>query len=453
MMLQPIFERFVNDSPATVMARVTLEHALRADQVDQLFADTAERQCTRELLFSSVVDLMALVVCRVQPSLRAAYQVAQDRIPVTVRALYDKVNHVEPAISAALVTHVGSRLAPLIRSMGGGRVPLLPGYRVRILDGNHLSGTEHRLKELRTLAAGALPGQSLAVLDPELHLISHVVCCEDGHAQERAYLDEVVPLIERRDVWIADRNFCVREFLLSIARRLASFVIRQHGATFAWEKVGKRKPCGRVETGKVYEQRLRLRDEAGAVVEFRRITLVLDKPTRDGDTELHWLSNLPARVSAQRIADLYRKRWTIETAYQELTTDLKCEPNTLGYPKAALFAYCMVLVAYNVLAVVKAALRAVHGETTVDEEVSNYYLTKEVASTYRGMMIAIPPEHWANVGQSSTVQLSALLKRLAKKVDLEKLKKHPRGPKKPAPKRRHNKKQPHVSTARLLAGR
>jgi IS4 transposase len=453
MMLQPIFERFVNDSPATVMARVTLEHALRADQVDQLFADTAERQYTRELLFSSVVDLMALVVCRVQPSLRAAYQDAQDQIPVTVRALYDKVNHVEPAISAALVTHVGSRLAPLIRSMRGGRKPLLPGYRVRILDGNHLSGTEHRLKELRTLAAGALPGQSLAVLDPELHLISHVVCCEDGHAQERAYLDEVVPLIERRDVWIADRNFCVREFLLSIARRLAYFVIRQHGATFAWEKVGKRKPCGRVETGKVYEQRLRLRDEAGAVLECRRITLVLDKPTRDGDTELHLLSNLPARVSAQRIADLYRKRWTIETAYQELTTDLKCEPNTLGYPKAALFAYCMALVAYNVLAVVKAALRAVHGETTVDEEVSNYYLTKEVAGTYRGMMIAIPPEHWANVGPSSTVQLSALLKRLAKKVDLEKLKKHPRGPKKPAPKRRHNKKQPHVSTARLLAGR
>jgi Transposase DDE domain len=262
-----------------------------------------------------------------------------------------------------------------------------------------------------------------------------------------------VPLIERRDVWIADRNFCVRDFLLSIARRLAFFVIRQHGATFAWEKVGKRKPCGRVETGKVYEQRLRLKDEAGAVLEFRRITLVLDKPTRDGDTELHLLSNLSARVSAQRIADLYRKRWTIETAYQELTTDLKCEPNTLGYPKAALFAYCMALVAYNVLAVVKAALRAVHGETTVDQEVSNYYLTKEVAGTYRGMMIAIPPEHWTTVAQSSTVQLSALLKRLAKKVDLEKLKKHPRGPKKPAPKRRHDKKQPHVSTARLLAGR
>jgi IS4 transposase len=453
MMLQPIFERFVNDSPATVMTRVTLEHALQADQVDRLFTATAERQYTRELLFSTVVDLMALVVCRIQPSLRAAYQGAQEQIPVTVRALYDKVNHVEPAIAAALVTHVGSQLTPLIQRMGGGRAPLLQGYRVRILDGNHLAGTEHRLKELRPLAAGALPGQSLAVLDPDLQLITHVVCCEDGHAQERAYLDEVVPLIERRDVWIADRNFCVREFLLSIARRLAYFVIRQHGVTFAWEKVGKRKPCGRVETGKVYEQRLRMKDASGGVLEFRRITLVLDKPTRDGDMEIHVLSNLPTRVSAQRIVDLYRKRWTIEIAYQELTTDLKCEPNTLGHPKAALFAYCVALAAYNVLAAVKAALRAVHGEDTVDQEVSNYYLTKEIAGTYRGMMIAIPPEQWSPLAKSSTVQLAALLKRLAKKINLEKLKKHPRGPKKPAPKRRYNKKQPHVSTARLLAAR
>src|SRR4051812_48925124 len=278
MMLPRIFERFVNGSPVSVMLRGILEHALPAKEIDQLFTATAEQQYTRKLLFSSLVDLMGEVVCRIRPSVHAGYQADPTKLGVSIRAVYDKLEHTEPGVSAALVAHTARKLAPVIQRLGCGLPPLLHDYRVRILDGNHLAGTEHRLKELRTLAAGALPGQSLAVLDPELHLISHVVCCEDGHAQERAYLDEVVPLIERRDVWIADRNFCVREFLLSIARRLAYFVIRQHGATFAWEKVGKRKPCGRVETGKVYEQRLRLRDEAGAVLELRRITLVLDKP-------------------------------------------------------------------------------------------------------------------------------------------------------------------------------
>ena len=43
----------------------------------------------------------------------------------------------------------------------------MPGYPIRILDGNHLAGTEHRIKELRALRAGALPGQALVVLDPD----------------------------------------------------------------------------------------------------------------------------------------------------------------------------------------------------------------------------------------------------------------------------------------------
>ncbi|MBV8432340.1 MAG: IS4 family transposase, partial [Solirubrobacterales bacterium] len=43
------------------------------------------------------------------------------------------------------------------------------------------------------------------------------------------------------------------------------------------------------------------------------------------------------------------------------------EINTLGYPKAALFAFCVALVSYNVLSTVKAALRAVHGAAVITE--------------------------------------------------------------------------------------
>jgi hypothetical protein len=70
------------------------------------------------------------------------------------------------------------------------------------------------------------------------------------------------------------------------------------------------------------------------------------------------------------VAELYRKRWTLETAFQHLEAYFHSEINTLGYPKAALFGFCLALVAYNLLAVVLAALRGVHGEETVDQEVS-----------------------------------------------------------------------------------
>ena len=62
MVLDEIFERFVQQSPVTVMVRAALEHALAPQVIDALFERTAERQYTRTLLFSSVVDLMGTVV-------------------------------------------------------------------------------------------------------------------------------------------------------------------------------------------------------------------------------------------------------------------------------------------------------------------------------------------------------------------------------------------------------
>src|SRR5512142_3334683 len=329
-----------------------------------------------------------------------------------------------------------------------------PGYRIRILDGNHLPGSEHRLKELPTIRAGALPGHALVVLDPRLMLATEVVLCEDGHAQERSLLDHVLEFVAAKDLWIADRNFCTTEFLFGIARRDGFFVIRQHASTLHWEFVGKRRACGRIETGKVYEQTIRATNEAGEILFLRRVTVLLDQPTRDGDTELHLLTNVPAKdTRAKVIADLYRRRWTIATAFQELEATLHSEINTLGYPKAALFAFCVALVSYNVLSTLKAALRSVHGEEKVAEEVSGYYVADEIQKTHWGMMIAIPEDEWVGLHDLPPVELAAVLVRLARSVSLPKLRKHPRGPKKPKPKKQSGAKIKHVATAKILKAR
>jgi IS4 transposase len=454
MILGDVFERFARDSPLSVMARAVIENALNPTLVDQLFEDVAERQYTRKLLFSSIVDLMGLVVCRIQPAIHAAYQAHAEIIDASLRAVYDKLDRTEPALSAALVTATAGRLAPVIDVMGGARSPFLPGYRVKILDGNHLAGTEHRIKELRAIGAGALPGHALVVLDPRLMLAIDVILCEDGHAQERSLLDQVLETVDAKDLWIEDRNFCTTNFLFGIARREASFVVRQHAATLHWEFVGKRRARGRIDTGKVFEQTIRAVNDAGEVLILRRITVVLDEPTRDGETELHLLTNVPVKdAHARVIADLYRRRWTIETAFAELAATLNGEVNALGYPKAALFAFCVALVAYNLLSVLKAALRSVHGEEVVEQEVSAYYVADEIQMTRRGMMIAIPEEEWVVFHDLTPRELAGVLVQLAKAVRLPKYRKHPRGPKKPQPKKQSGAKIKHVSTAKLLAGR
>ncbi len=48
-------------------------------------------------------------------------------------------------------------MADIVDALKVQRKPLVPGYRTKIIDGNHLAGTEHRLKELRTFAAHHCP--------------------------------------------------------------------------------------------------------------------------------------------------------------------------------------------------------------------------------------------------------------------------------------------------------
>ncbi len=67
MWMNQIFERFVEESPLTVMMRVLLEKALAPKALDELFEQTAQVQYTRELLFSQLVELMCLVTCGIQP--------------------------------------------------------------------------------------------------------------------------------------------------------------------------------------------------------------------------------------------------------------------------------------------------------------------------------------------------------------------------------------------------
>jgi hypothetical protein len=254
--------------------------------------------------------------------------------------------------------------------------------------------------------------------------------------------------VRERDVWIADRNFCTFKFLFEIAKKLGFFIIRQHG-TVKGQLTGRRRFVGEGSTGKVYEQEIQL-TRGGETQTFRRISVELQVATRDGDMVLHLLTNLPEKdASGVDVAELYRKRWTIETLFLEVTQTLACEINTLCYPPAALFVFCLALVAANAVAVIKAALRAAHGDEEADK-LSGYYLALEIKQVHEGMMIALPPVCWKVFCGMSVPSFAKLLKKIAAHVDLAMYRKTPRGPKKPSPKKDHYENGGHVSTHKLL---
>ena len=432
----------------TVAVRGTLEYALDANALDALFDDVTGQRKDRQLLFSTCVDLMTTVVCRVKPSINAAYE-ADDHITVSVSAVYRRLSRLRTAAGRQLVQHTAARLEPIIRQSGWANPDLLPGYRVKILDGNHLAHTQRRIKPLRNVIAGPLPGHSLVVLDPALGLALDVICCEDGHAQERSLLGPILDTVAPRDVWVADRNFCTTGLLFGIAKRGGFFVIRRHGSTLTWRRESEWKPMGRTDTGTLTEQTIWLENPDGSELAVRRVRLTLDEPTEDGDFVIEMLTNLPEEVTCELVAKLYRSRWTVEALFGRLTTVLKCEVNTLGYPPAALFGFCVALASSNVYAGVKGALRSVHG-VAATEQVSDYHLALEVSSVSRGLAIAVPEETWSEIGNWSVEQMSQWLVSLAKRTKLSRYPKSKRGPKKPKTRRTRFAEKKHIATSRLL---
>ena len=138
---------------------------------------------------------------------------------------------------------------------------------------------------------------------------------------------------------------------------------------------------------------------------------------------------------------------------------LHSEVPTLGTPRAALLAFSVAVVAYNVLAVVQAAVaghaaQVAHATHTAAVPISAYYVAQTVRDYLHGLLLAVPDEVWARYDAQLPADLAASLRQLAAKVRLEAYRKHPRGSSGPRRPKGHlplAEIQEHVATARVLA--
>ena len=229
----------------------------------------------------------------------------------------------------------------------------------------------------------------------------------------------------------------------------AAFIVRQH-ETVGGTASGRRRKIGKTKTGTVYEQFFDLPEQDGVSVRVRRVVVKLTEPTRDGDSEIAILTNVPVEdADGIKIAEVYRTRWKIETMFQHLTETMNCEIKPLCYPKAALFCFANALLAYNALAVVKAAITHEHGREST-ESLSHYYLALEISEATDGLLIAVPEEEWVAFGEMSCERFTRELSKVAAEIDVKRYAKSVRGPKIAKPKKKHAKRVVHVSTKKIL---
>ena len=397
MLLETIFAPFVKERPICVMARAILERLLDAPRLDALFARTAQQQYTRELLFSSLVQLMSEVVLGVHPTVHAAYQANKDAIGVSTTALYNKLDRVETGVSAALVRDSAELAEPVVKALRASHPRWLPGYQIKVLDGNHLSSTEHRLKALRGTWAAPLPGQALVVLDQQRMLITDVFLSEDGHAQERSLIAQVLQHVREDQLWIEDRNFCTLGLMFGMARRGAAFVVRQHGQ-LQGELLGRPTRKGREPqwpglrtTACSCETPLAAR-RCGCVASRSRSRSRLETVTANctsspmcrsnGPLPLNWRGSTVSGGASRRLFLRSPRPWrarSIPWAIPRrrcLPFAWRCWRTTRCHSSKPPCAVPMA---------VRRSMR----------RSPSYSLSLEIGRTYDGMMIAIPAPHWA----------------------------------------------------------
>lgn len=445
-MPSPIFDRFVNKAPFAVMTRVLIQDFIGSD-LDRIFDSNRELQYDHIASFQAIAATVADVVLNFSDNFNQAYKKHQEELQVSRQSFYAKTRGIEPAVSEQMVARSAEQAVELQDALGFEHWELLPGYRCLTIDGNVLPKSDKRLKALRESKSAPLPGKIVARLDLQRAVFDRAYVLLDGHAHESECCDRIVDDLAPRDVLIADRHYCIVSFFAGIAEAGGFFVVRQHGR-LKGVLLGKRKLIGRMDTGVVYEQEMKLSADAGAM-SVRRITVELDQPTRDGASQIHVLTNLPYDVSAITVAELYRHRWEEETAFHILQMTLTCEHTGIGHPQAATFLFCMSLLAFNLRQTIFAALYATQDEEDV-QDTSHFHISKNIADTTEGMLIAITESEWSERIPATTKGIASLLRKIATRIQLSEYRKSPRGPKKKKPHRSRNTAYTHLSTARLL---
>jgi len=451
-MIKSIFERFTKKAPVALLFRGLFARVFSPERLNRIFSENRCWQNESMLLFSSVVDIVGAVVVKAKPSVHAAFIEHEDEVGVSKQAFYDKLAGIEVPVCEAMVTECSAELLAILTAAKIKKPDLVEGFHCFVIDGKRLDGTEHRLDVSRYTKSAPLPGSIVAILDARAELFVQAIFDPDSYANERKMLAPYMNKLEKGALYFADRNFCDGPLIASFMAAETFFVLRHHGRSPSWRKIV---GCPKNKVGtdpagqSVYEQEIEVQLPDKSWVRLRRVTVKLATPTRDGDTELNYLTNLPTSVSAVCVSEGYRGRWTIELCFGKIAKALNAEINTLCYPRACLFCFCLGLVAFNLISALKQLLVR-YNKTKQIPKLSDYYIALEIGEAQLAFEICFDHADWVKLQRMTIAEFLQWVSDIAKHAKLKKYRTHTRAPKKPPPKRSSGKKQAHFSTHRAL---
>ena len=174
--------------------------------------------------------------------------------------------------------------------------------RIYVVDGSTLEALFRKLKTLQETTQETLAGKIVTVVDLVTRLPVQLWFTTAPHRHDTNYRDEILALSKPATLWLFDRGFYDFTFFYALIDQGGAFITRlKANAVFTVEQE-------LLVSDQVRDQVIRLRDGKYPLrlVEVRYGTKWYRYVTSVGD---------PRQLSAQAVADLYRRRWRIEEAF------------------------------------------------------------------------------------------------------------------------------------------
>jgi Transposase DDE domain len=343
--------------------------ALDADQLALRYQDHRGRCHDRLLSFPTFVGLLFDSLTVPWTSARNALLKAQDagRLPVSLKAFYDKLKNTPVGVSLELFRDPAARLRAIVPDDRPGCPASLQGMSTLLLDGKVVKHVQRRLKVLRRDQATAfklLGPRTLVLADRWSGLVHDWVADLDGEVNEVKYAAALVRRVPGTvpGPWliVGDRAFGIFGVCQDIQDQGGHFLLRQHGMTrfvpdperpavHSTDRFGRpvRQQWGWLVRGKGDRERIAARQ---ITVQRSKGVLVLVTDLLD-----------PDRYPVDDLLETYLARWDIEGIFQTVTEVFHLRTLFSSSPQGMLAQMALCFLMYTVVRLVQGFIARAHG--------------------------------------------------------------------------------------------
>jgi hypothetical protein len=413
------FEReLMRRSPLAACVLEMSDHVFDDAMLDRIYGEHRGRCYEDVLTFPTLLRLMRDALVRHGGSAHKLFVELERRQsnPIDESNFYRKLaNTPAQQVSRALLRECSTRLAELMPPADVCPLPAcFDGYQVIACDGKKIKRAAKRLKPTRGYSGKLLGAKALVAMDVRTGLAIAVSDSLDGEANDvplaPALLEQVRQVIEPPILSVWDRQFGDAGTLRLLGRRAGdAFVVRlRRGLKFTAAESSRQQH--------VDEQGRRIIDEVGvlgtgkqALPGVRRVTLAR---VGDDEEDVQLVTNLTdqEQFAAGDLLDLYRRRWGIESVFQQVTETFALDHLIGCAPQAILLQFALCLLMYNLVQVIKAYV-AEDGRVLAGV-VSTYYLFDDVRQELLAWAYHAADGTWPRTRRRDADQMRARLREL-----------------------------------------